>query len=84
MIDTFLQNVTWLRKHYGLSQKEMAKKLEIGVGTLRKIEKGELPSGLRIDVLYCIRKEFGIPMADMISVRLDSAEGQELLTIMRE
>lgn len=84
MIDTFLQNVTWLRKHYGLSQKEMAKKLEIGVGTLRKIEKGELPPGLKIDVLYRVRIVFGISMADMISVRLDSAEGQELLTAMRE
>ena len=28
MIDIFLHNITWLRKHYGLSKKEMAKKLK--------------------------------------------------------
>ena len=84
MINTFLQNVRWLRKNYGLSKKEMAKKLEIGIGTLNKIEKGELPPGLRIDVLYCIWKEFGISMADVIMIPLDSDEGKELLAQMKK
>ena len=84
MIEIFLNNVIWLRKHYGLSKKEMAKKLEIGIGTLNKIEKGELPPELRIDVLYCIWKEFGISMADVIIIPLDSDEGKELLAMMKK
>ena len=83
MIETFLHNVTWLRKYYGLSKKEMAKKLKIGIETLNKIERGELPPGLKIDVLYHIRKVFGIPMADIISVPLDSDGGKELLGEMK-
>ena len=74
MIDIFLHNVAWLRKHYGLSKKEMAQKLGIGVGSLNKIEEGELPTSLRIDVLFNIYKEFGIFMSDVVSVRLGCDE----------
>ncbi len=74
MIEIFLHNVAWLRRHYGLSKKEMAQKLGIGVGSLNKIEKGELPAGLRIDVLFNIYKEFGIFMSDVVSVRLGCDE----------
>ena len=70
MIEIFLYNVIWLRKHYGLSKKEMAKKLGISVWMLNKIERGELPPNLKIDVLFCIRKEFGVFMLDVLSVRL--------------
>ena len=69
-----LQNIAFLRKHYGLSKKEMAKKLEISVWMLNKIEKGELPPSLKIDVLFNIYKEFGIFMSEVISVRLGSEE----------
>lgn len=74
MIDIFLHNVAWLRKYHGLTKKEMAKKLGISVWMLNKIERGELPSGLKIDVLYQIRKVFGIPMADSLSVWLNAEE----------
>lgn len=70
MIEIFLYNIIWLRKHYGLSKKEMAKKLGISVWMLNKIERGELPPNLKIDVLFCIRKEFGVFMSDVLSVRL--------------
>ena len=70
MIDIFLHNITWLRKHYGLSKKEMAKKLKISVWMLNKIERGELPPNLKIDVLFDIYKEFGVFMSDVLSVRL--------------
>ena len=69
MINTFLKNIIWLRKYYGLTKKEMAGKLGIGVWTLNRIEKGELPPRLNIDVLFYIYKEFGISMSDMLSVR---------------
>ena len=71
MIEIFLRLIVWLRKHYNLSKKEMAKKLGISIWMLNKIEKGELPVGLRIDILFCVYKEFGIFMSDMLSVQLD-------------
>lgn len=74
MIEIFLHNVIWLRKHYGLSKKEMAKKLGISVWMLNKIEKGELPPRLAIDVLFCIYKEFGVFMSDIVTVRLGCGE----------
>lgn len=72
MVDTFLHNIIWLRKQYGLSKKEMAHKLGISVWMLNKIEKGELPPNLKIDVLFVIYKEFGVFMSDVLSVPLES------------
>ncbi len=44
--ENFLYNVLWLRKHYGFSKNKMAKILEIGIGSLNKIESGEMPPRL--------------------------------------
>lgn len=72
MIDIFLNNIAWLRRHYGLTKKEMARRLGISIWSLKKIENGELPSRLTIDVLYRIYQVFGISMADFVSVRLSA------------
>ena len=70
MIDTFLHNISWLRKHYGLSKKAMAKRLQIGLWTLNKIERGELPPRLCCDIVYTVYKNFGIRSSDLLSQRL--------------
>lgn len=70
MIDNFLNNITWLRRHYGLTKKEMAGKLNISVWSLNKIENGELPPRLTIDVMFRTYQVFGISMADLVSVHL--------------
>lgn len=59
-IEIFGHNVAWLRKQNGLSKKEMAKLLHIGVGSLNKIERGELPPLLRADVFFFIKLHFGL------------------------
>ena len=74
MIDIFLYNIAWLRKHYGLSKKEMAKRLGIGLWSLNKIEKGELPPRLYYDIIFAVYKNFGIPCADLLSKRLGREE----------
>lgn len=58
--ENFMFNVAWLRKKYGLSKVKMAKLLGIGVGSLNKIEKGELPPRMSVDVVFNIHKHFGI------------------------
>ncbi len=60
-IAILLNNVSILRRTNNLSQKEMAKKLNIGVHTLNKIENGELPKRLGVKTLFLIEKHFNIP-----------------------
>lgn len=57
----FAKRLTLLRKQNGLSQKEMAKILEISVSTLSKIERGELSPCLSVEILFHIHDHFGIP-----------------------
>lgn len=59
-IDTFLKNVTWLRKCFYLSKKEMAELLGISVWSLNKIERGELPPKLNSITFFRIYEQFGI------------------------
>lgn len=70
MIDIFLHNIVWLRKHHGLSKKEMANRLGIGLWSLNKIEKGELPPRLYCDVIFAVYRNFGISYADLLDKRL--------------
>lgn len=76
-MEVFVYNVIWLRQYYGLSKKKMAEMLEISYWMLNKLEHGILPPNLKIDILFRIYTVFGIPMADILSVRLDSAESKE-------
>ncbi len=63
----FSENIKCIRKEAGLSQKEMARMLGIGVSTLSKIEKGVLPPRLSCSVLFCIQRHFGIHPKDMFA-----------------
>lgn len=68
--ENFVYNVTWLRKHYGISKKKMAALLGIGVGSINKIENGELPPKLSIDIIFNIQSCFGIHPKDQVGQRL--------------
>lgn len=63
----FSENVKCIRKEAGLSQKEMAHMLGIGVSTLSKIENGVLPPRLSCSVLFRIQRHFGIHPKDMFT-----------------
>lgn len=65
-----LHNVAWLRKRRGLSKKEMAQKLGIGLDSLNKIECGELPAKLGVEVLFRIDREFGIDPQTLLEQEL--------------
>ena len=49
--ETFVHNITWLRTHYGISMKAMAKIMGISVQTLRKVEQGEKSKRINAEVL---------------------------------
>ena len=67
----FCENVKFFRERYGFSQTEMAKRLGIGVKSLRKIENGEVPPRLSCIVLFTIQREFGIKPTRMLKCSLD-------------
>ena len=65
-IERFVGNVTWLRKQHGFSKKQMAQILGICIGSLNKIENGQLPSRLGIGILHRIHAHFGISATELI------------------
>lgn len=63
----FCENIKKLRKKNGLSQKEMAQKLDISVMSLSTLEKGAVPSRLSVSIVIKIYKIFGIKPAQMFA-----------------
>ena len=76
-IQVFLRNITLLRKSRGLSKKEMAKKLRIGVWSLNKIERGELPPRLGADVFLAVYRNFGIYPSALFDPRMGQCDTAE-------
>ncbi len=66
----FCENVKRLRQREGLSKKEMAKKLGIGVKSLTLIESGIVSKRLGANVLLNILNNFNIYPSDMFSRRI--------------
>ncbi len=60
----FAENVAHLRRRHGLSKKDMAKLLGIGMCSLNKLEKGEFPPRLTVEVNMRIYLYFGIYPSD--------------------
>lgn len=71
----FCENIRYLRKIYGLSQKEMARRLKISVYMLRLIEKGKLSPHLSYKVLYTIEDVFGLSPSAVLETLLSRREG---------
>ena len=64
------RNLVWLRKAHGLSQRDMAKRLGIGVSSLRKLERGTVPPRLNVGFLLSIAQQFGISPGEMLEQEL--------------
>lgn len=73
----FCENIRYLRKIYGLSQKEMARRLNISVYMLRLIEKRVLSPRLSYKVLYTIEDVFGLSPSAVLETLLYLREGQD-------
>lgn len=68
--EILLHNIVWLRKHHGLSKKEMAKLLKLGAKSMDQIESGHVPRRLGIENLFHIWKHFGVSLSDQFGKRL--------------
>ena len=69
-VEIFSKNVKWLRKTNKLSKKQMSEILNIGLGSLNKIEKEILPQRLSVNVLFTIKNHFGISAKRMLGEKL--------------
>lgn len=68
--ENFLYNVAWLRQHYGISKRKMAKLLNISVWHICCMEKGKLPSKIDVSVLFIIQDHFDVSPKELLTRRL--------------
>ena len=61
----FCENIKKLRVSSGLTKEEMSERLEVDIGYIESIEKGNIPDELGCDILFKIYKEFGVLPKDM-------------------
>lgn len=69
----FKKNVAFLRKANGLSQKEMAQKMMIGVETLRKLEQGITPPKLNACAVIMVISQFHVSAEELLKTQMENA-----------
>ncbi len=69
-LETLSHNIQYLRTQYGFSKKEMAGLLGIGICSLNKLEKGELPPRLGVEILFNIQHYFGVAPQKLFTEQL--------------
>lgn len=72
----FCQNVRRLRTEAGLSQKEMAQIMGIGVYSLRKIELRMFPPRAGVDMFFRLRHTFHISIVSLFTAANETPEGK--------
>ena len=70
-IENLLNNIVCLRRRHRLSKRAMAKILGIGVGTLNKMERLQLPPRLGVEIFFRIHAHFGIRPKDLLLGQID-------------
>lgn len=68
-LENFMHNIAWLRRKHGLSKAKMAGLLGVGVPTLNKLERGELPPCLGVEIFFKLRDAFGVSVARQLTDR---------------
>ncbi len=70
-VNNLLYNIKWLRLRHGLTEEQMAEILGIGVGSLRKIEKGELPPRLSVNIVFEVQNYFALKPKDLFCAKFE-------------
>ena len=61
----FGENVKKLRKQNQMNQRDFASKCDIGVGSLRLIERGVWPKRMSVKFIFSLYYEFGVKPSKM-------------------
>lgn len=67
----FCANIAYLRRSRGLTQKEMALILGIGIRSLRMLEKGTIPRNLGVQMLIPLARFSGVRIMTLFGERLE-------------
>jgi len=71
-LSNLLYNIKYLRLKHGLSKKEMTELMGIGLGSLNRIESGEVPRNLGTRVIVELMLHFRVSARDLMEKHLDS------------
>lgn len=71
--ENLLANLKWLRRHLGLTEREMGLRMGVGAATVRAVERGEISPGLRLSALFLLRDATGIQPHELFRCRLNEA-----------
>ena len=63
-LNNFMRNITELRLQNGLSKRQMAALLGVSVRTITRLERGDFPPNLSVNMVFRIQKHFGVTAAD--------------------
>ena len=63
----FCRNVSYLRKKLNLTEAQMGKIMNVGIGTVRSLERGMIPPRLNVYILYRLHDHFHISVAALFS-----------------
>ncbi|MBQ8766255.1 MAG: helix-turn-helix transcriptional regulator [Clostridia bacterium] len=66
----FVKNIIWLRKHYEFPKERMAEILGINVEMLNRIENGEMPEELNMEIIFKISNFFSLNPKELFSEHL--------------
>lgn len=83
-MEIFLKNVMWLREHYGISKKHMAELLGIGIASLNKIENGEMPKRLGVEIVFKIYDVFKILPKNQFALELWNLNSDESIRKLKK
>ncbi len=70
-LQNFTYNMKFIRESNSLSKKEMAKILNISIYSLNKLEKGNIPKNLPVDIIFAVMHHFKISPAQLFGEKLD-------------
>ena len=67
-------NLTYLRKENGISKQELADIMGVGLWTVIKLERGELPPRMKVEALFRIQHRFGVSVHRLLGESLSKGE----------
>ncbi len=65
-METFLNNLVWLKNHYNFTKEKMAEMLEISVEIWEEVEIRRIATNLTGNIFYKIKDNFDIYPSDII------------------
>ena len=66
-LNNLAHNICRIRRQYGYSKRKMAELLRLAPSDIERIERGDIPMDMSVEVLFLIERHFGIHPKDLFS-----------------